>query len=192
MHKRSSSRTESSAGQRSDTLHILSSSCDVKNELIAAGAKLYNLVTDLTVLINEVLDESKGKEKGENLNSIALYTGKSIMAGVDLANKLHLCSNALRDSTALVSLLRGVVSSETETEVQRASGKVDRALERLRRSISSFLDRSSCTNDQVFLNSKELFSVIIDALNLTISEVIGVNIKSNSLLTQVPRLWLSN
>ncbi len=93
---------------------------------------------------------------------------------------------------ALVSLLRGVVSSETETEVQRASGKVDRALERLRRSISSFLDRSSCTNDQVFLNSKELFSVIIDALNLTISEVIGVNIKSNSLLTQVPRLWLSN
>jgi len=107
-------------------------------------------------------------------------------------NKLYSCSNALRDSTALVTLLQGVILSETETEVQRASGKIDRALERLRRCITSFLDRSSPTNDQVFVNAKELFSVIIDALNLTISEVINTDINLKGLLSLVLRFWLSN
>jgi len=194
MHKRSSSRTESSRNRRIPNPHIptSTSSHEVKNELITAGAQLYTLLTELTVLLNEVLEDKNEKEKGKSLYFIPLYTGSSILAEIDLVNKLCSCSNVLRDSTALVSLLQGVISSETETEMQRASGKIDRALERLRRCIISFLDRSSCTNDQVFLNAKELFSVIIDALNLTISEVIRADINSNGLLILVLRFWLSN
>jgi len=185
MHKRSSSRAESSRSHRIPNPHIpTSTSREVKNELITAGAQLYTLLTELTVLLNEVLEDKDEKENGKSLYFILLYS-RSILAGIDLVNKLCSCSNALRDSTALVSLLQGVISSETETEMQRASGKVDRALERLRRCITSFLDRSSCTNDQVFLNAKELFSVIIDALSLTISEVIMADINSNGLLTLV-------
>jgi len=194
MHKRSSSRAESSRSRRIPNPHIptSTSSREVKNELITAAAQLYTLLTELTALLNEVLEDKDEKEQGKSLYFIPLYTSSSILAGIDLVNKLYSCSNALRDSTALVSLLQGVISSETETEMQRASGKVDRALERLRRCITSFLDRSSCTNDQIFLNAKELFSVIIDALNLTISEVIRAGISSNGLLTLVLRFWLSN
>ena len=90
-------------------------------------------------LLNEVLEDKDEKEQGKSLYFIPLYTGSSILAGIDLVNELYSCSNALRDSTALVSLLQGVISSETETEMQRASGKVDRALEQLRRCITPFI-----------------------------------------------------
>jgi len=87
-------------------------------------------------LLNEVLEDKDEKEQGKSLYFIPLYTGSSILAGIDLVNKLYSCSNALRDSTALFPLF---TRRETETEMQRASGKVDRALEQLRRCITPFI-----------------------------------------------------
>jgi len=67
MHKRS--RAESSRSRRTPNSHISTStsSREVKNELITAGAQLYTLLTELTLLLNEVLEDRGEKEKGESL-----------------------------------------------------------------------------------------------------------------------------
>jgi len=69
MHKRSSSRAESSRSRRTPNPHITTStsSREVKNELITAGAQLYTLLTELTVLLNEALEDKGEKEQGKSL-----------------------------------------------------------------------------------------------------------------------------
>jgi len=53
-------------------------------------------------LLNEVLEDKDEKEQGKSLYFIPFHTGSSILAGIDLVNKLYSCSNALRDSTAFL------------------------------------------------------------------------------------------
>ena len=69
MHKRSSSRAESSRSRRIPDPHIptSTSSREVKNELITAAAQLYTLLTELTALLNEVLEDKDEKEQGKSL-----------------------------------------------------------------------------------------------------------------------------
>ncbi|KAF5357177.1 hypothetical protein D9756_006793 [Leucocoprinus leucothites] len=166
MHKRSASRTASSRSQKTaiPPISASSSSPDVNNELVIAGSKLYTLITEVTALVNEEVEGNKGKAKED-----------------DLVDKLQSCSTALRDSTTVVPLLRSVVSSEAEAEVLRAAGKVDRSIERLRRSISAWLDRLSSSSDQAFSSARELFSVIMDTLNMTIQQILSMKLTTQML-----------
>ncbi|KXN84922.1 Separin [Leucoagaricus sp. SymC.cos] len=90
-----------------------------------------------------------------------------------LVDKIQTCSSDVRDSTILVPLLCAIVLEAADSETKRVAEKVDRALERLRRLISAWLDRFSAVADQVFSSTKELFSVIAEILRLTIRDVIA-------------------
>jgi hypothetical protein len=79
MNQRSVSRTASSQSQRSATPLIATSSLsdDLGNELVTAGAKLYTVISEVTTLVNEVVEGSKGKAKGESvpfLNNLLFLT----------------------------------------------------------------------------------------------------------------------
>lgn len=98
-------------------------------------------------------------------------------------DRIQSCSKALHVSTSLVPLLSLVASDATEPEMKRAAGKVDRALERLRRIISAWLERFSVTDDdQVISKAKELLSIITNVLELTIKEVTLWNTASDDAL----------
>jgi separase len=77
----------------------------------------------------------------------------------------------LADSAALTSLLQSVISVEAEAEVRHVAGKIDRALERLRRSISSWLDRLSATSDSVSAIAKAMLVVNMEILASVIQRV---------------------
>jgi separase len=76
-----------------------------------------------------------------------------------------------------------MASNEAQTEAKRVAEKIDRALGRLRRSLSTWLDRPSAPSSQLFSAAKELFSAIMGVLNSTIQEVIALALLFVTVLT---------
>lgn len=88
-------------------------------------------------------------------------------------DRIRSCTETLQCSPALVPLL-GLVSSDVAgADIKRIAGKLDRALERLRRVLSAWLDRFSTSEERDVLAVKQLLSVITSALESTIREVMS-------------------
>ncbi|EKM75331.1 hypothetical protein AGABI1DRAFT_80074 [Agaricus bisporus var. burnettii JB137-S8] len=77
-----------------------------------------------------------------------------------LVERIESCVTELRTSTILVQLLEQIDSTTAEVDVKRIAAKVDRALERLRRSASTWLERYSAARDCTYSQFKELLLTI--------------------------------
>lgn len=165
MHKRSSSRAASTKDKQATVPLTSSSSCT--SELAIAGAQLHALISEATTIVNEA---SEGKTNSEPFPWM-LREANLFDTDEGLIDKIETSAKGLRTSAALVQLLEQVDSTTAEPEAKRIAAKVDRALERLRRSASAWLERHSATRDRTCSTLKELLLAITSVLELAIQEV---------------------
>lgn len=170
MHKRSSSRAASTKDKQGSALQTSSSSSRlVTSEIAIAGTKLYTLISEVTTIANGALERSN-KTDGKQFQRM-LWKSSLLATEEGLVERIESCVTELRTSTILVQLLEQTDSTTAEADVKRIAAKVDRALERLRRSASTWLERYSAARDCTYSQFKELLLTITTVLETSIQQV---------------------